>query len=246
MPTNWTKADYDTNYRFRIEKRMPGGGPPPAENRGAGVVLHYHKFFMAPWLSNRWTKLQTVLGILPGDEVVVFGAGFGWSVDAIIAQTGATVVGIDISQHIADEQANTEDTEVRAAIITGGLDPDIGRGAEVLAFVSDGQPRSNVIVLQNDGSDNTQRQAIRVALGNTNPTVSIADDMIDDDWTDTDIVNLRNAMNGFGGTQRLIFMYSKGGNQSKLSPPRTFQTLLDLLPGSAEVISTDGQTHLLK
>ncbi len=106
-------------------------------------------------------------------------------------------------------------------------------------FVYDAQPRSSVIVLENDAASGPQRAAIRTALGGNWPSVCIAEDIIDDTWPDTDIVSLRNSMNGFGGTQRLIFLYSA-------TPTRSHQNLLDLLPGSAEVISSDGTVYLVK
>jgi len=235
----WTKADYDANYRFQVERRMPGGGPPPAEGRSP-VRLRYHKLLMQPILASMWATLAPILApnISSTDEVCVVGAGFGWGVDAIIVETGAVnVVGIDISQYIADEQGNTEEAEIRAEISAVGLDPDIGRGADILAFASDGLPRSNVIVLNNDAASGPQRQAIRQALGGNWPSVVISENIIDDSWTDTDIENLRNSMNGFGGQQRLIFVY-------KGTAARTHQDLFDLLPGTKEVISTDGLVYL--
>jgi len=192
---------------------------------------------MAPLLANRWSILQPVLNILSTDDVCVFGAGFGWGVDAIIAETGATVVGIDISDYIFAEQANTEETELRAEISAVGLDPDTGRGLELMGILYDAQPRSNVVILQEDGANAGSRLAIRTALGNNNPSVCIAEDIIDDTWTDIDIENLRNGMNGFGGPQRLIFLYTG-------TATRTHQDLFDLLPGTKEVISTDGQVYL--
>jgi len=192
---------------------------------------------MVPWLAAMWAKLQPVLNIQSTDKVCVVGAGFGWGVEALAAESGATVVGIDISDYIAAEQPNTEEAEIRAEITAVGLDPDTGRGAEVLAFAYDGSVRSNVVVLQNDASTGPQRREIRTALGGSWPSVVIAEDIIEDSWTDTDIENLRNAMNGFGGSQQLIFVY-------KGTPTRTHQDLFDLLPGTKEVISTDGQVHL--
>lgn len=234
----WTKADYDAAYSFRVERYMSGGGPGPTEGRSE-VRAHYHKWAMAPLLANRWSVVLPVLApnILSTDHVCIVGAGFGWGVDAIIAETSATVVGIDISQYIAGEQANTEEAELRAWVAVGGLDPDTGRGLEVMQYIYDGQPRSNVIVLHNDASTGPQRNEIRTALGGNWPNVVIAEDIIDNTWTDTDIENLRNAMNGFGGAQRLIFLY-------KGTPTRTHQNLFDLLPGTKEIISTDGQVYL--
>jgi len=200
----WTKQDYDDNYHVQIERRM---STPCPTNIRSPVRLHYHRWLMVPWLAAMWAKLQPVLNIQSTDKVCVVGAGFGWGVEALAAESGATVVGIDISDYIAAEQPNTEEAEIRAEITAVGLDPDTGRGAEVLAFAYDGSVRSNVVVLQNDASTGPQRREIRTALGGSWPSVVIAEDIIEDSWTDTDIENLRNAMNGFGGSQQLIFVY---------------------------------------
>ena len=236
----WTKADYDANYRCQIERNMPGGGPPPAEGRPA-VYIRYHKWFMKPILVSMWARLQPVLNILSTDKVCVVGAGFGWGVEAIVAETGATVVGIDISDYIAAEQGNTEEAELRAAITVVGLDPDTGRGADILAFASDGLPRSNVVVLQNDAASGPQRNAIRTALGNKWPSVVVYENIVDDSWIDADIISARNSGNGFGGSQRLIWVY-------KQTPTRSYQDLFDLLNAlqgtPSEVISTDGQVYI--
>lgn len=230
----WTKADYDTNYRWRVERYL-GGHP----NTRPEVVVHYHKWAMKPLLANRWAVLQPVLNILSTDHVCVIGAGFGWGVEAIIAETSATVVGIDISAYIAAEGANTEEAELRAEVALVGLDPDAGRGLEIMNFIYDAQPRTSVIVLENDASTGPQRNEIRTALGGNWPSVVVYEDIIDDTWTDTEIINARDAGNGFGGAQRLIFLY-------KRTDARSHQDLLDLLPGSVEVISADGTVYLVK
>ena len=230
----WTKADYDAAYRFRVERHLPTPAP---TNIRPEVRVHYHKWAMEPLLANRWSVLQPILNILSTDKVCVVGAGFGWGVDAIIAETSATVVGIDISDYIAAEQISTEEAELRAEVTAAGLDPDTGRGLEVMNFILDNSVRSNVVILQNDASTGPQRQEIRTALGGNWPSVVIAEDIIDDTWTDTDIENLRDAMNGFGGRQRLIFLYTA-------TSTRSHQDIFDLLPGTKELISSDGQVYL--
>lgn len=228
----WTKEQYDTAYRFRVERYF-GGHP----NTRSEVVVHYHKWAMQPVLANMWSTLVPILGLVSTDHVCVVGAGFGWGVEALTAETGATTVGIDISDYIAFEQAGTEEMELRAGIVAVGLDPDAGRGPELMGHIFDGQPRANVVVLQNNAASGPQRQAIRTALGGTWPSVSIAENIVDDSWTDGEIEFLRDSMNGFGGTQRLIFIY-------KGTAARTHQDFFDLLPGTKEVISTDGRVYL--
>ena len=185
-----------------------------------------------------WATLQPILNILSGDHVCVVGAGFGWGVEAVEAETGAVVVGIDISDYIAAEQGSTEEAELRAEVVAGGLDPDSGQGLAVMNFIYDAQPRGSVIVLQNDAASGPQRNAIRTALGGNWPSVVVYEDIIDDDWTDTEITSARNSGNGFGGAQRLIFIY-------RPTPARSAQDIMDLLPTGKEVITPDGQTHLV-
>ena len=98
----------------------------------------------------------------------------------------------------------------------------------------DFQPRSNVIILKEDASTNTSRQAIRAALGNW-PTVCILEDLIDETTTDQEITFVQNAMDNFAGTQRVIWVFN--GNTT-----RTMQDLQTLT--GAEVISTNGARHL--
>ena len=106
-----------------------------------------------------------------------------------------------------------------------------------MSFIYDSQPRSSVIVLQNDAASGPQRKAIRTALGGNWPSVVVYENIVDDTWTDTDIINARNAGNGFGGQQRLIWVY-------KQTAIRTYQNLFDLLPAGSEVISTDGLVYI--
>jgi hypothetical protein len=199
------------------------------------VYLHYHKYFMSPILAQRWTAMAPVLAISPSELCLIVGAGFGWGVEAFVSETGCTTVGIDISDYIDAEKSNTEEAEIRAEITAAGLDPDSGQGAVILAAVCDFQPRTNVIVLKEDASTNTSRQAIRSALGGW-PTVCILEDIIDETTTDQEITQVNNAMTLFAGNQRVIWVFN--GN-----PSRSMQDLQTLT--GAEVIATDGSVHLV-
>ncbi len=232
----WTKAQYDAAYRCQIERRMPGGGPPPAEGRPP-VYIRYHKWYMKPILESMWAKLQPVLNISAIEDVCVVGAGFGWGVEALATESGANVIGIDISDYIVANYSVSEEAELRAEVTLAGLDPDTGRGLEVMSFIYDGQPRTGVIVYQEDMSSSESKAAIRTALGGVWPSVIVYENIVDDSWTDQDIINARNAGNGFGGSQRMIWVY-------KGTPARTLQNLFDLLPAGSEVISTDGSVYL--
>lgn len=230
----YTKEEYDNLYSFRVERYL-GGFPVADIGVRPEFRCHYHKAMMKPVLATMWANIQPVLQIQSTDYVAIVGAGFGWGVEAAIAETGATIVGVDISDYIATEQGNTETAELRALITANGLDPDTGRGAEILAFLDDGQPRSNVVVLQEDMQTNQSRNAIRSALGNNNPTVVVFEDLVDDTTTDQEITAANNYANLWAGQQRIIWIY-------RGTPLRSLQDL-QTLTGS-EVITPDGQTHL--
>jgi len=69
------------------------------------------------------------------------------------------------------------------------------------------------------------------------PSVVVYENIVDDTWSDQDIINARNAGNGFGGSQRLIWIY-------KPTPSRSAQDIIDLLPAGSEIIQTDGTGHI--
>lgn len=206
----YTKADYDALYSIRVSRYF--GGVASGETE---VRCNYHRWAMQPVLQTMWANLAPILNIASSEDVLIVGCGFGWGVEAAATATGVTnIIGIDISEYIAAEKDNTEEVELRAAVSTAGLDPDTGKGATIMAGIYDGQPRSNVIILESDMSTQNERQLIRTALGGSWPSVVVYEDLIDDTWTDQDILNARNAGNGFGGSQRLIFIYRPTPNRS--------------------------------
>ena len=198
----WTKDDYDNAYSIRVERYFGGRAPGRPE-----VKVNYHKWGMQPILTDMWARLVPILGLQSTNYICTVGCGFGWGVDALIAESGATCVGADISDYIAAEKDNTEEAELRANITAAGLDPDTGRGLELMGHLYDGQVRTNVVVLQTDMSTANERQQIRQALGGNWPSHVIYEDIVDDTWTDTDITNARNMGNGFGGSQTLYWVY---------------------------------------
>ena len=226
----YTKEQYDSLYRFRVCRYF--GGRAPGENP---VWIHYHRYSMAPINAARWAACAPVLNIDPSELVLIVGAGFGWGVEAFIQETGCTTVGIDISDYVDAEKTNTEEAEIRQAIIDAGFDPDSGKGATILNGVCDFQPRTSVIVLKEDAQTNQSRNAIRTALGGW-PTVCIVEDLIDATTTEAEILQVNSALSLFAGTQRVIWMHTG-------QPPYTIQELATLT--GSEVISTDGSQHVV-
>jgi hypothetical protein len=186
-----------------------------------------------------WAIVAPILSIASTEKVLIVGAGFGWGLEAFITETNATTVGIDISTYVNAEKDNTEEAELRAAISAVGLDPDAGRGLELMGHIFDGNPRKDpsVIVLDENMQTNQSRQAIRSALGNSWPSVCILENIISVNSTDAEITQVNNACNLFAGNQRVIWVTKKD------LPGRTLQQL-QTLTGS-EVITTDGQIHLV-
>lgn len=227
-----TKADFDAAYSFRVERYF-GGHP----NTRPEVRVNYHRWAVKPILADMWNRLAPILSIPTTNASLIVGAGFGWGIEAFKVATGVTnAVGIDISDYIAAEQSNTEEAELRTAITAVGLDPDTGRGLELMGILYDAQPRTNVVVLQSDMSTQNERQLIRTALGGNWPDVVIFEDIIGETTTDAEIVNANNAGGGFGGTQRRIWI--TGGTRYGRTP-QDLQTLT-----GAEVITRDGSMYI--
>jgi hypothetical protein len=98
----WTKADYDAAYLCRVDRYFNRDNPEVAQDpaQTSEVLLHYHRFFMRPILASMWARLAPILNIAATENVLIIGAGFGWGVEAFIAETGCTTVGIDVSDYI--------------------------------------------------------------------------------------------------------------------------------------------------
>lgn len=200
----WTKADYDAAYSVRVERYLPGGVPKDRPE----VNLNYHRWSITPVMVRRWQRIVPLLGITPSDNVCVVGAGFGWGVEQLVNISGCTAVGLDISDYIQAEKGNTEEAELRALVTSYGLDPDSGRGLEIMNFVYDGQPRANVIVLNEDMQTNQSRNRIRQALNNNWPNIIIFEDIVDDNTTDAEIVQASNAANLIAGNPAVYWLYT--------------------------------------
>lgn len=227
----WTKAQYDEAYVFFPLRYL--GGCRPGE---VPVVLHYHKWPMRRVLNERWQKLQAVLQIQSTDNVCMVGAGFGWGVEELVAASGCTAVGIDVSDYIHAEKDLNELQEIRDALTAANIDPDSQRGVDIIAELYDGQPRANIIVLNEDMQTNQSRSNIRAGLNNNWPNVVIFEDIVDDAITDQEIVAANNAANLFAGAQRVIWIVTPTDARSLAA--------VQALTGS-EVIDPSSMEHLV-
>lgn len=228
----WTKADYDLNYDIGAEGEW--GYP----NTRAEVRLHYNWGIMQPLQQKWWANLVPLLGITAADRVCVIGAGFGWGVEALLAEApGVTAIGIDISDYINAEKGTDEDADLDAAITAVGLDPATDRGAQIKTrFRRDG-PRAKVTILQEDLSNNGSRNRVRNAIGGLDPTWIITEDTVQT-MPDAELTQYTGYANDFTGAQVVHFLSGPGG-----APWRTPAQLLALSPGSWVVLSNEWVVH---
>ena len=178
-----TKADYDANYRFGAEGEW---GRDDAHLRPE-VKLHYLRSVQQPMAVALWDLLISYLGLTASDVLVVAGAGYGWSIEHIeVALPGINVVGVDISDYIAAEAGNTDESEIAEAILAVGLDPLTGRGLQIMQrWSTPGRNKNdNIVVLTEDMKSNQSRNRVRQALGNTTPTHIISENVMSTNTTD--------------------------------------------------------------
>lgn len=157
-----TKAEWDANYRIGAE------GATGRTRHGPEVKLNYARSVVMPYCQARAEGMPTLFGwSAPGPTIVIVGAAFGWTVEALEALGYTSVVGTDISTYVHTEKAATEEADIEAAITVAGLDPSTGEGAALKARFFDGgnRTRTSRSVLDEDGTTNTSRKNIKSALG---------------------------------------------------------------------------------
>jgi hypothetical protein len=113
MAVTWDKAGFDKSYDLKGERwGRPAWRTP--------IRTHYNDFLIGQ--NQRDYKSAKILPYILGNTVVV-GAGFGWTVEGLIA-LGVNAIGTDISSHILDSKDTDEEADLRGYIIDAGIDPD--------------------------------------------------------------------------------------------------------------------------
>lgn len=174
MPVkDWNlKSTWDEAYRIGAEGKIGGYFPSVRDE----VVLHYNRAVKRPEADVHAARLAAALGwTAPGPTILIVGAGFGWTAEALEGLGFLTVVGVDTSTFIQGNKDSTEETEIDDALIAVGLDPDVGAGfwdgpavkARLLAIGggAGNRSRSSRGVLDEDGSNGGSRGRIKQALG---------------------------------------------------------------------------------
>lgn len=156
------KSTWDAAYSFGAEGEW--GHP----NTRDEVRLHYHRGIKRPDADTHASRLASALGWTPpSPTILIVGAGFGWTVEALEDQGFLTVVAIDTSTFVQGNKDSTEEAEIDAEITLVGLDPASGRGAQIKAKYFDGGNRSRASrgVLDEEGNNGGSRSRIKQALG---------------------------------------------------------------------------------
>lgn len=191
----WDKATFDATYRVGAE---PEGHP----NTRPEVKLHYCRAAIFPVVQRRAAELIRLLALTSGQRVAIVGAGFGW-LGEVLAASGIVTASIDTSTYIQSAKSTTEAADVRAWIQAAGLDPDSGKGAEILARCVDGQARSRVTVLNEDLANNQSRNRVRTAWGGGAPTWVLTEHVLES-LTDAECSTLDSRCRSLGPTAHLI------------------------------------------
>ena len=156
------KATWDAAYSIGAEGDVGHSGSRPE------VKLHYHRRVMGPVCQTRAVGIAQALGwVAPGPSLIIVGAGFGWTAEALEQMGFTRVLSLDISQYVQGNKDGTEEAEIDAEIVGVGLTPGIGEGQALKQRLFDGGVRSRATrgVLNEDGAGGASRGRIRQALG---------------------------------------------------------------------------------
>ena len=171
---DWNAAvTWSASYRW-VEEGCP--------NTRAPIVLGYHRG------AGRWADAQAraakfveVLGITTTDRIAIIGAGYGWTVEALVA-LGFEARGTDVSSYIQGTKGTTEDADYNAAITAAGLNPASGEGAakkaELIAKGGGPGNRSRASVANEDLANNASRNRVRNLFAGGRITVAISEDLL--------------------------------------------------------------------
>ena len=158
-----SRQDYDEDQGHQLPPRMVNGEKVGAMmvsgTHPAGMRYHYYR----PWVSiiEAMEGFQTPL--VPGSNVGMIGAGFGWDAE-VVASLGYNVVSVETSTYVEQVKDTSYETDYRAHLTANGLDPDSGPGATILAEWML-EPRTKGTILHVDLGKNAGRKAIKDALG---------------------------------------------------------------------------------
>lgn len=120
----WGREAFERYYRFRPERLLGGRFTPNGQSPRPYIYVHYHDFFVGKFY--RTTGAQAyykLLGLRPGDSVVLMGGGFNWTGEGLEA-LGVQCIAADTSAYIINAKNDTEESELRECFARAGVDSD--------------------------------------------------------------------------------------------------------------------------
>ena len=187
MAAQWDKALFDRAYSFNAE---PDGHP----NTRGEIRLHYNRYVLFPEILRRAQYFIQQFGLTPASRVLVVGAGFGWTAEALVS-LGIPAIGTDTSTYIQNNKAVSEDVEIRDAIAAVGLDPMSAAGLSHFNRLRGDGIRTRANVMAEDHATNASRNRVKNALGGI--TLCITEDLVTS-LTDSECATARAFLEKFG------------------------------------------------
>lgn len=235
-----TKADWDAAYKFGAEDDV--GHP----NTRAEVILHYNRIFKAGQeaVTHATRLAAALLWTAPGDTILIAGAGFGWTAEALEGLGFATVVGTDISTYIQGNKAVSEDADIDTAITDVGLDPASGEGLDIKTRIlarsggTGNRQRNSRGVLNEDGKNGASRGRIKQALGLSGPERIewVVSEAVIESLTDAEVVDASGDADIIGNnTAHFFYPLRPSGNQLAGFNWKTLEDWKLLVPGDTFV-----------
>jgi hypothetical protein len=176
-------------------------------------------------------------------RIVIVGGGFGWVAEGLIGLGFLNVVVAETSPYVLSEMDNTDEAEIRGNITDAGLDPDTGRGAEVLAnATTPAARRGTTAVVNADVMTDAGRDAIKSALGG-NPQIVVTED-VTTSLTDQECLDLSVACHAFPGQETVIHAVSTlqpDGSQNPVFNWKTLAAWKALIPGDTWIDVRTGE-----
>ena len=184
------------------------------------VRLGYHRATMMGVARAHAKGLQKALNLTLNSRIVLVGAGFGWTVEAV-KETWPTakIAAVDISAWVHTEKDKRETADYRVALQAAGLDPDGGPGANLLADMDDGGPRARVTILNEDLASTQSRQRVKQWLSENAVDWAITEEVLP--WLDdAECQALSNRMHGLAtNVAHLLTPYLPNKRQAEEPPP---------------------------
>ena len=166
--TYTTQADFDADYNVGAE---PDGHPGTRQKIRVGYV----RAGMWPYAVNRAAKLVELFAWPTSTPILVVGAGYAWTAEALETIHGYTnIVTTDTSPHVQATQDQGDESLIDAAITAVGLDPAMGEGLAKKNAIWTAGPRRRHSrdVKDEDLSNNGSRNRIRNVLGSVDVAIS--------------------------------------------------------------------------